>query len=88
MHSSAVVSNVKFIPGWKLAVKAHHANARKAYLKWRNFVMPINGQLLDEMINYRKIFERDLCKCKYNAEMHKANAIADDLHSDPSKKRF
>ena len=36
MHSS-VVNNVKSISGWNLAIKARHANARKAYLEWRNF---------------------------------------------------
>ena len=40
MHSSAVVNNVKSIPGWNSAVKAHHINARKAYLEWRNFGKP------------------------------------------------
>ena len=88
MHSSAVVNKVKSIPGWNSAVKAHHANARKAYLEWRNFGKPSNGQLFDKMIRYRKILKSELRKCKHNAEMHKANAVADALHSDPSKKRF
>ena len=40
------------------------------------------------MIRYRKIFKSELRKCKHNSEMRKANAVADALHSDPSKKRF
>ena len=88
MHSSAVVNKVKSIPGCNSAVKAHHANARKAYLDWRNFGKASNGQLFEKMISYRKIFKSELRKCKHNAEMHKANAVADALHSDPSKNAF
>ena len=74
-HSSAVINNVKSIPGWNSAVKAHHANARKAYLEWRNFGKHNNGQLFHAMTSYRKIFKSELRKYKYNAEMHKANTV-------------
>ena len=89
IHSSAVVNKVKSIPGLDSAVKAHHANARKAYLGWRNFGKPSNVlRKFEKMISYRKIFKSELRKCKHNAEMHKANAVADALHSNPSKKCF
>ena len=45
IHSSAVINNVKSIPGWNLAIKPHHANAKKAFLKWRNFGRSDNAQL-------------------------------------------
>ena len=52
---------------------------REMYNLWKNSNRPSMGPLHDKFKSSKKQFKRSMKQCKNNGDMHKANALANDL---------
>ena len=69
------------VPGWNDCIKDLHAEARNAYILWRNLGKPRGGPIFELMRHSRLSFKYALRRCKRQVEMAKADAIAKDFNS-------
>lgn len=78
----------KNTPGWNSSVKEAHTEARSSYLNWISQGKPVNSVLYSTMRSTRRKFKYALRQCKTNQNRSKADALANSLKSDPSRKMF
>lgn len=69
----------KQVLGWNEYCKIAHADARTAYVQWRNVGKPRQGIYYHQMKQSRSYFKLVLRKCKTNSSRLKANKLAEQL---------
>ena len=67
-HCFDRVHKFKPVPGWTEYVKTHHAEARKAFLNWKNNGKLSEGTFIDNMKATRSKFRSAFDYCKSNEE--------------------
>lgn len=75
------VQKFKPVPGWSEYVKTHHAEARKAFLNWKDNGKPPEGLLIDNMKTTRSKFRSALDYCKSNEEKIKNENFVRNLNN-------
>ena len=78
-------NNEHMVPGWNDSVTDLHAEARDAYVLWRNFGKPRFGPLCQLMRRTRLSFKYAIRQVKRNEDRARADALAKDLESKNDK---
>ena len=78
-------NNEHMVPGWNDSVTDLHAEARDAYVLWRNFGKPRFGPLCQLMRRTRLSFKYAIRQVKRNEDRVRADAMAKDLESKNNK---
>ena len=71
------MNNFRIIPGWNMYVREYYAQARKAFLTWKEYGKPQDGLYLDKMKETRDKFKKAFNECKRNEDkIRKENMLS------------
>ena len=79
------IQKFKPVPGWNEYVKAYYAEARKAFLNWKDNGKPPEGILIEQMKATRSKFRSALDCCRSNEEKIRNDNLVKNLNNKKYK---